>query len=166
MKSLLSVLSVIAFLSCASVNDANLDHAADVESITRNILSGATSWNAQDVTAGAALMTDDADFVNVLGGWTQGKAAAMEGQRRILERVIKPTYLEIEVLDVRFIKRDVAIAHGTVEMFRRNADGQPGEVMQKNLMSQVLIKNAAGQWLMTAFQNTKIEPGFGGPPNP
>jgi uncharacterized protein (TIGR02246 family) len=160
MKLLLSLFSVISLLSCASVDAATPDHAADVEAITNNIRSGAGAWNAQDLDATAALMADDGDFVNVLGGWTRGKAATMEGQRRILDRVIKKTYLKIEVLDVRFIKPDVAIAHGTVEMFRRNSEGAPDEFMQRNMMTQVLVKDEKGRWLMTAFQNTKIEPAF------
>lgn len=163
MKSLVTILSAIVLLSCGSVHAAdatNPDHTADIETIRKMIVSGADAWNALDVDSGAATTAEDADFVNVLGEWTQGKTAIMESQRRILDRVMKKTFLKIEVLGVRFIRPDVAIAHGTVEMFRRNAEGQPGEAMQKNLMSQVLVRNAEGRWLMTAFQNTKIEPPF------
>lgn len=167
MKSLVALFSTLVLLSCASVQAAdpsNTDHTADVETIRKMILSGADAWNALDVDSAAATTAEDADFVNVLGEWIQGKTAIVESQRRILDRVMRKTYLKIEVLGVRFIRPDVAIAHGTVAMFRRTAEGQAGEALQKNLMSSVLVKNAEGRWLMTAFQNTKIEPPFGPPP--
>jgi uncharacterized protein (TIGR02246 family) len=170
MKTLLApVCTLIVLLSCGSLHAADppkTDRTEDAETITKNILAGADSWNAQDLDANLALLAEDADFVNVLGGWTKGKAATMEGHQRILDRVIRKTYLKVEVLQVRFIKPDVAIAHGTVEMYRRDPQGQPGDLMQKNLMSQVLVRSTDGRWLVTAFQNTKIEPAFAGPPKP
>jgi hypothetical protein len=126
-QKLLTVLAASAmlnFLLTASVLAA-ANHVQDV----RNVVAAfATTWNNHDLDTFGKLFAPDADFVNVAGLlWTgrqsiQAQHAYIHGvipadspgfseENRPYYGIFKNSALEFDQIDVRFLRKEVAIAH-------------------------------------------------------
>ena len=55
------------------------------------------AWNAADGAAFAALFTDDADFIHILGGYYAGRAAIEAGHRMIFGTIYKGSTVRYSV---------------------------------------------------------------------
>jgi uncharacterized protein (TIGR02246 family) len=114
------------------------------------------AWNRHDARAYAALFTDDGDVVNVVGWWWKG--------RREIERQLTAAYavafresrLTIADVEVRFLARDVAIAHVRWTMEGARTPPSIPEPRQ-GIQIQVLHKRGDA-WRIAAFQNTNSVP--------
>ena len=114
------------------------------------------AWNRHDAKAYAALFTDDGDVVNVVGWWWKG--------RREIERQLTAAYavafresrLTIADVEVRFVARDVAVAHVRWTMEGARTPPSIPEPRQ-GIQIQVLHKRG-GAWRIAAFQNTNSVP--------
>ena len=69
------------------------------------------AWNRHDAKAYAALFTDDGDVVNVVGWWWKGRSEIETNLTAAFAVVFRDSTLKINDLQVRFLARDVAVAH-------------------------------------------------------
>src|SRR5271154_2930143 len=153
--------SLLANCVLAAPNDAD-----DV----RNVVAAlATTWNRHDLDAFGKLFAPDADFVNVAGvSWTgrqsiQTQHAYSHGvipedspgfteEDRRYYGIFKNSTLRLEQIDVRFLRKEVAIAHVNWELL---GDGR-AQNSRRGVFLFVLTRQNAG-WLIAAAQNTEIK---------
>ncbi len=113
-------------------------------------------WSRHDAKSYAALFTDDCDVVNVLGWWWKGRAELESKLKAGFAYVFEESKLTISDVQVRFLDKDMAIAHARWTMTgARTPQGMPEP--REGLQTLVFTKRA-GQWLIAAFHNTNAVP--------
>jgi hypothetical protein len=140
----------------------------DAEGV-RNVVAGfATTWNRHDLDAFGKLFAPDAEFVNVGGVlWTgrqsiQAQHAYSHGvipadspgfseEDRRYYGIFKSSTLKIGQIDVRFVRKEVAVAHVTWELLGDARAQNP----RRGVFMFVLTRQNVG-WLIAAAQNTEI----------
>src|SRR6185295_2392324 len=114
------------------------------------------AWNRHDAVAYAALFADDADVVNVVGWWWKGRREIERQLTAAYAVVFRDSRLTIADVEVRFLGRDVAIAHvrWTMEGART-----PPLIPEPRLGIQIQVLQKRGAaWRIVAFQNTNSLP--------
>jgi len=167
MHKLSTVLTAVTVLTSLWANCvlATQNDAQDV----RIVVAGfATTWNRHDLDAFGKLFAPDADFVNVAGVlWTgrqsiQAQHAYSHGtipadspgfseEDRRYYGIFKSSTLRFDQIDVRFLRKEVAIAHVNWELLDDARTQNP----RRGVFIFVLTRQNAA-WLITAAQNTEI----------
>jgi ketosteroid isomerase-like protein len=168
LRRLSTALAAVAVLTSLLANSV-LGAQRDVEGV-RNLVAGfATSWNHHDLDAFGKLFAPDADFVNVAGLlWTgrqsiQAQHAYIHGvipadspgfseEDRPYHGIFRNSSLKFDQIDVRFLRKEVAIAHVNWELLGDARTQNP----RRGVFTFVLTRQNAG-WLIAAAQNTEIE---------
>ncbi|HEY5409107.1 MAG TPA: SgcJ/EcaC family oxidoreductase [Caulobacteraceae bacterium] len=118
----------------------------------------AQAWNAHDIHAYAALFTDNADVINVLGWWWKSRHELETKLGQAHLGPFKSSVLRIGQVKVTFPARDVAVAQVTWTMTGAlTPDGNPSDVPQRGIQTQVLVRRD-DVWKISAFQNTNSSP--------
>lgn len=158
MKPVLS--AILVFLAAAAPGAAQQgsgSQAADEAAVRAVASSFVDTWNRHDMQAFAAVFADDADFVNVIGLWWQGRAEIQREHEALHATRMKNSYLAANETAVRFLRPDVAVVHVRWELV--GDTGLEGEPLppRKGILTQVLAKQG-DRWLITSAQNTDILP--------
>lgn len=131
--------------------------AADDEQSVRGVVAAyEEAWNGHAMDAMAALFTEDADWINIVGWWWRGLPEVKRGYIWIFEKLFMDTPFHIDSCSVRLVTPDAAIA---VVTWRKGAFVTPdGKHIpeSKDRMSLVLVKRGA-RWLITSGHNTTID---------
>nr|WP_232328058.1 SgcJ/EcaC family oxidoreductase [Kibdelosporangium sp. MJ126-NF4]CEL16422.1 hypothetical protein [Kibdelosporangium sp. MJ126-NF4]CTQ90374.1 hypothetical protein [Kibdelosporangium sp. MJ126-NF4] len=106
----------------------------------------AQAWNDGDGAAWAACFTEDADFVDVLGRLTRGRAEISTAAEQILGTIYQGSHLEFQVLSTRELGDGLVLAH-TTSMLRVPGGPRAGDTAASQTM---LIRGE----LIVAFHNT------------
>jgi uncharacterized protein (TIGR02246 family) len=142
--------------------------APNDEEDVRNVLNGfAESWNRHDMHAFGKLFATDADFVNVVGARWKGRQAiqlnhayahgtipvdtpGFESSRAVYG-IFKASTLRFTQMDVRFLRKDVAVVHASSELLgdARTTDPRRGVLI-------LVLTRQDGVWLIASGQNTEI----------
>ena len=140
----------------------------DAEDV-RNVGAGfATTWNRHDMDAFGKLFALDADFVNVAGAsWTgrqsiQAQHAYSHGtipedspgfseEDRPYYGIFKNSTLKFDQIDVRLLRKEVAMAHVNWELVGDGRLQKP----RRGVFMFVLTRQNVG-WLIAGAQNTEI----------
>jgi ketosteroid isomerase-like protein len=165
-KSLCIFLSVLlaALLLVARVPAASNDE----DEVRKTVGGFSQSWNAHDMDAFGKLFAPDADFVNVAGDWWKGRediqaqhayshgtipadTKGFEGLR-VYYGIFKSSTLRFAKIDVRFLRKDVAVAHASWELRGDARTPNP----RHGLFTFVLTRQQSG-WFIAAAQNTEID---------
>lgn len=155
----ISVLMIAATHVLAAPNDAQ-----DVKNV---VLGFATAWNHHDMVAFGKLFAPDADFVNVAGvrwkgrkeiqmahAWAHG---AIPRDTAGFEKsdphygIFKASTLRFTRLDVRFLRKDVAVAVANSELV-----GDTRTPNARHTVLTIVLTGRNGEWLIAAAQNTEI----------
>ncbi len=140
----------------------------DTEEVRTVVTGFATTWNRHDLNAFGKLFATDADFVNVAGiFWKGGKfiqaqhaythgaipadSPGFTKQDRPYYGIFKDSTLKFEPITVRFLCKEVAVAHVNWEMLGDSRTRDP----RYGVLLFVLTREDAG-WLIAAAQNTEI----------
>jgi uncharacterized protein (TIGR02246 family) len=163
MKRLMSPSILLALMALAA---ANLFAASNDEQQVRQVVSGfAECWNRHDMQAFGRLFAPDADFVNVAGDWWKGRAAIEErhayahgtipvdtpGDLPRYWGIFKDSTLRFTQIDVRFLRKDVAVAHVSMEML-----GDARTPSPRHTTATFILTREDSGWLIAAGQNTEI----------
>lgn len=112
------------------------------------------AWNRGDAVAFGALFTDDAEFVDIRGGYHRGRVAIEQGHAGIFATIYKGSRLTCRPLDARAIASDVIIAHGCTELVTTS-----GMLAGKTALHTLVFVKKNDRWLATAFHNMIIADG-------
>lgn len=156
-------------LVCATILGAGIVHAAssDEEAVRKVVNGFPEAWNRHDMNAYGALFTPDADFVNVSGRHWKGRES-IQLNTAFLHGAIpadsegvtvansaygafKTSNWTLKRVDVRFLRKDVAVAHVQSEL---QGDARTKEPRQ-TLLVMILTKEN-GRWLVAVAQNTEV----------
>lgn len=161
-------ISLLSLVLVASLIIARVLAAPNTEEDVRKTVDGfSQSWNHHDMEAFGKLFATDADFVNVAGDWWRGRQAIQAQHAyshgtipadtkgfealRMYYGIFKDSTVRFTQIDVRFLGRDVAVAHTSWEMLAdtRTPNSRYG------LFTFVLTRQDS-KWLIAAAQNTEI----------
>jgi uncharacterized protein (TIGR02246 family) len=108
----------------------------------------ATAWNTADPDAYGDAFTDDARYIAFFGGIYRGRAEIASSHRALWGGALGGTQMFHEVVEVRLLSDDLAIAvtRGDVAKRRPKTLGK--------VQSYVVVRQA-GRWRIAQFQNTK-----------
>jgi uncharacterized protein (TIGR02246 family) len=127
------------------------------ETDVRAVLGRLTeAWNSADAAAYGRLFTEDADYVTFFGLNFPGREAIESSHRTLFEGPLKGSKLTGQLgaaAKVRFVRPDVAVVvvgGGSSLTGADNADEG-----RDSTVSFVLVQED-GEWLITAFQNTRV----------
>jgi ketosteroid isomerase-like protein len=161
--SLVAFVAILTSLSAASV----LAAPNDAEGVRKLVAGFTTAWNHHDMEAFGKLFATDADFVNVAGvrwkgresiqmhhAWSHGgiprdtpgfdKSDPHYG-------IFKTSALQFTQIDVRFLRKDVAVAIVDSELAGDTRTANP-----RHAVLTLVLTRQNGGWLIAAAQNTEI----------
>jgi uncharacterized protein (TIGR02246 family) len=150
-----SCILLFVLLLCSGATEADSQQSsskmnAGEQEIRRLVDVFREGWNRPDGQAVGGVFSDNATFVDVLGKLHVGREGIGKFMTEILTGVLKGTKLSSEVKQIRFVRRDFAIA--LVQWSRTDPDGKDREA----LSTMVFQKTKSG-WKAVAFQNTPIQ---------
>ena len=141
--------------------------SSDEEAVRSVVNEFPDAWNRHDTDALGALFAEDADFVNVTGTYWKGREsiqlnhAFTHGAVPIdstgvtvpkgIHGIFKTSTLHFKQIDVRFLRKDVAVAHIQTEMLGDARTKNP----RRTLVVMILTREG-GRWLIAVAQNTEI----------
>jgi uncharacterized protein (TIGR02246 family) len=130
---------------------------AEEEAIKAVIIAITDAFNKHDAKAWTRLATTDAQLVTVRGESINGVAEIEKGLSALFQTRNRTANLKTLDVKVRLIKPDVAIAHVTSEL--SGVVGPNGQTLpvQRELSLRVFVKDS-GEWRITAFHNTILQP--------
>jgi ketosteroid isomerase-like protein len=167
MRKLSTVLAAVAVLTSLFA-DRLLAAQSDAEDVRKVVTGFATTWNHHDLDAFGKLFAPDADFVNVAGVLWTGRQSIQaqhayshgvipanspgfsEADRRYYG-IFKNSTLKFDQIDVRLLRKGVAIAHVNWELLGDDRTQNP----RRGVFIFVLTRQNVG-WLIAAAQNTEI----------
>src|SRR5215217_3323722 len=118
----------------------------------------AETWNSHEMAAYAALFSDDADLVNIRGGWWRGRAQIEERMTALHKTVFRESRIAPSEVAVRLLHETIAIVHVQWELTGvLDLDGQKLPQASNTLTTWTVIQRG-NIWLIAAFQNTEIPP--------
>ncbi|TPK90635.1 MULTISPECIES: SgcJ/EcaC family oxidoreductase [unclassified Mesorhizobium] len=123
----------------------------------------ADAWNRHDMDDFAALFSEDANFVNVVGMWWKSRAEIEAAHRATHGTMFRDSRLEGVVSSVVELSPGLASVHYRWTLTGASApDGSPAGT-REGILLLVVGKEQAG-WQIKVAQNTDIVPGAIAPP--
>lgn len=139
----------------------------DVDDVRNAVAGFATSWNAHDMGAFGKLFAADADFVNVTGilmkgrneiqshhAWSHGAIPESTHVPQTLSKnygIFKHSTMKFNQVDVRFLRKDVAVAHVNWKL-----SGDSRTTTPRHGVFLFVLTQQNGGWLIATAQNTEI----------
>lgn len=138
----------------------------DERALRALIAATEAAWNASESVGFAATMTEDVDFVSMLGERYHGQEIVERGHRHILDTIYKASRVRYTIEVLRFLKPDVAL----VMMLQHMRSHLPPEVVastaRQRQMSPDMHDSEAratlvcvkrnGAWKIAAIHNTNV----------
>ena len=149
--------AILVSVAALAVPVSSADRSQD-EAAIRKVETGLQeAWNRHDAKAFASFFTEDADCVNVVGWWWQGRPQIEKKVADAHVFMFRESTLTDDEIRLRFLTPHIAVVHVRWSMVgNRNADGTPGQP-RKGLQTHILQKQA-GEWLIAAFNNADSIP--------
>jgi ketosteroid isomerase-like protein len=154
---------------CTLVLGVGIIHGAsgDEEAVRRVINRFPEAWNRHDMNAFGALFAPDADFVNVVGAYWKGREAIQLNHAfthgvipidspgvtlpRAIYGIFKTSTVHHQHIDIRFLRKDVAVAHVQSELLGDTRTKKPRHTLLVFILTQ-----ENGHWLIAVVQNTEM----------
>jgi len=150
-------LLMIFFLLKSSPGQTQIDRDA-VRSIPQSF---ARAWNSHSGHELAKIMAEDVDFVNVGADWLHGRTDFEVYHTRLLSGRFKASTLLPLDVDVRFIRRDLAVLHWSWKIQGDKNEDMTPRKPRYGLFTMIAEKGPSG-WLVVEAQNNNRTLG----PNP
>lgn len=124
------------------------------------------AWNRHDMEALAALFTEDADFVNVVGTWWKGREEIKAAHTATHDTIFKNSYLEGEIAATKDLGSGVAALYLTWQL--SGMSDPDGKLAPPRLGILLFILKQVPDigWRINVAQNTDIVEGAMVPQRP
>lgn len=128
----------------------------------------ARAWNTADAAALAALFTEEADFVNVVGLWWEDRESIRAAHDYGFRRIFADSHMQVSGTKVRWLGEQAAVVHTrwrlsgqTPHSTQAPHSTQDGAVpgTRSGVFSFVLEVQHDGGWLAVSAHNTDRVPG-------
>jgi uncharacterized protein (TIGR02246 family) len=100
----------MAKVNAPTINDS------DQEEIRAMVMGGQEAWNLHDIKEWAERLTDEADWINIVGMHWRGKAAVLKAHEVIHRKIFHSTEMTITDIAIRAATSDVAVVVVTLKM--------------------------------------------------
>ncbi len=134
----------------------------DEAAINKQVDAMVYSWNNHNYDDLKNYTTEDTDWVNVVGMWWKGRKESQYAHQVYHKTMFKTTVCKKTSVAIRFITKDVAIAHVVWHFSDPHPepfpDGKPNAGPTDGLATLVYVSQN-GKWLMTAGENVIIDKG-------
>lgn len=116
------------------------------------------AWNHHDMTAFVSFMTDDVEWVNIVGMCWRGKAQVFLAHDRMHRTTFKQRqWHDAETTDLRQIAPGVVVVTEAVPMDGFSAPDGSATPPSRNMLTLIFV-NHGGRWLIAEGHNTIIDP--------
>jgi uncharacterized protein (TIGR02246 family) len=160
MRSFANALAGLTLVfTLAAAPPSRADQPSEEAAIKQLASRWQSAWNARDADGLTALLSEDVDFVTVLGpnGWLKGRAQFKAVHAKMFTTLFTDSTWTNSDVHVKFVQPDLAIARilwsTTGDKVRHLKHGTP----RSGIFTWVVQKNH-GQWLVIASQNTESMP--------
>lgn len=124
---------------------------AEIDCVLSKVVA---TWNHHDVKANAALFTEDADFVNVVGVRMRGRKEIEAQHEKLHRTLMRNSVVSIQQRSLRLLSSDVAVAHVQWEMKGgEKVAGWDVRETRHGIFTYILVREN-GRWLITGAHNT------------
>lgn len=115
------------------------------------------AWNRHDMSMMATLLTDDADWVSVMGAHWKGRAEIERIHAELHRQQLRSTVWHTREVQARLLQPALVLAHirWTIE---GDADAGATPRQPRNGVFTWILAEQSGRWLIRAAQGTN-EPG-------
>lgn len=127
----------------------------DRQSIQKQIQAFIDNWNVHDYTSMKTYTTDDVDWVNIVGMWWKGRKEVQYAHQTFHKTMFKNVTLYLKSTAIRFITKDVAIAHIKTYYGEFTTPGGNKMGNTDDLAMLVYVKKN-GKWLLTSGENVTV----------
>lgn len=147
---------------CAQGTQQSTTRQNDEKIIDSQVNRMVSDWNTHAFKNMDSYATDDVDWVNIVGMWWKGRPEVQSAHQAGFDYFFKTVPFTRKSLDIRFVTSDVAIAHLICHVGSLFPPDGIDRVTNRtpetdNLLTLVYVKKH-GTWLLTAGQNTFIDP--------
>jgi uncharacterized protein (TIGR02246 family) len=135
------------------------NRSQDEAAINRQVDAMVYSWNHHNYDDLKNYTTENTDWVNVVGMWWKGRKESQNAHQILHNTIFKTSVCEKKSVTVRFVTRDVAIAHILWHFYDPNPeplpDGKPS--VPTDCIGLIVYVKQNGKWLMDAGENVLID---------
>lgn len=128
------------------------DDETSVRSLYRQMIVG---WNRGSGADFARPFAEDSRFIAFDGTCFQGRDEIAVTHQRLFETHLRGTQLTGQVLNIRFLREDVAVLYAAGNTVMRGKIVPSPE--RQSVQTLVAVKDH-GQWQFTTFHNTRVRP--------
>ena len=115
------------------------------------------AWNVHDMKAFVSYMTDDVEWVNVVGMWWRGKAQVYKAHAVLHQTMFKDRQLhDAESVTMRQITPDVVILTEIVPADSYTTPDGHVTPPNRNVLTEVFVRRG-GRWLVAEGHNTVMD---------
>lgn len=153
MKRLIAALGMLLALCSFAVSQNAAKQPKDETAIQAIIANLNDAWTKGDAKLWGAQFAEDADFTVWTGTYVKGREAITRGHEEIFNTIYKGTKLRLTVRSIRFLRKDVAVAHTEGRVVKKEEEFPS---TPQNVQVFILTKEK-GRWLIAVFQNTRVQ---------
>jgi uncharacterized protein (TIGR02246 family) len=130
--------------------------ARDAAEIQAALSGMQSAWNHHDMKAFVSYMTDDVEWVNVVGMWWKGKAQVFKAHDVLHKTMFKDRLLhDPQTVVLRAIAPDVVVVTSIVPADGYTTTDGHVEPANRNVLTETFV-HRGGRWLVAEGHNTII----------
>ena len=139
------------------------NRSKDEAAINKQVDAMIYSWNNHNYDDLKNYTTENTDWVNVVGMWWKGRKESQYAHQVYHNTIFKTSVMEKKSVAIRFITKDVAIAHVVFHSY--DSDPHPAPLPDgktpgpTDALAMIVYVKQNEKWLMTAGENVIIDKG-------
>jgi uncharacterized protein (TIGR02246 family) len=120
------------------------------------------AWNRHDATALAALLSEDVDFVTVMGGWYKGRVDFEQRMVQTHQGPFRTSKRNTTDVSIKFLTPEIAVVQARWQMSGLyNADGTLRDPWE-GIITRV-VQKIGTEWTVVAAHNVDVAGGSAKP---
>lgn len=130
----------------------------DKQAVQTQIEAMLHSWNQHQFSDMDTYTTPDVDWVNIVGMRWKGRKEVQYAHEAFHKTMFKDVPVDLKSTDIRFITKDVAVAHIITHYGEFTTPGGNKMGNTDDIATLVYVKKK-GKWLLTAGENVSVSEG-------